>query len=72
MDKKLESLERKYSLVTSEVYQDIRKLIIEELIEESSSQVSNDIPIYMRLIKRIDDWANEYTSYVAKRQKEKE
>ena len=68
----MESLERKYSLVTSEVYQDIRKLIIEELIEESSSQVSNDIPIYMRLIKRIDDWANEYTSYVAKRQKEKE
>lgn len=72
MDKKLESLERKYSLVTSEVYQDIRKLIIEELIEESTSQISNDIPVYMRLLKHIDNWANEYTSYVAKRQKEKE
>lgn len=70
--KKYESLRRKYELVTSEAYQDIRKLIIEELIEESASQNSNDIPVFLRLINRIDNWANDYTSFVAKRNKEKE
>ena len=57
-------------LVKSSVYSEIRKRVVNHIIESSSSNLSPDILRGMLLVvKHIDRWADDYEAELKKRKK---
>lgn len=68
----LERLQKRYELATSDQYKELRKEVLDYLVDSSSSIPGLDINAMMRLINVIDGWVGDYEGYLARIRKEKE
>ena len=68
----LERLQKRYELATSDQYKELRKEVLDYLVDSSSSIPGLDINAMMRLISVIDGWVGDYEGYLARIRKEKE
>lgn len=68
----LERLQKRYELATSDQYKELRKEVLDYLVDSSSNIPGLDINAMMRLINIIDGWVGDYEGYIARIRKEKE
>ena len=68
----LERLQKRYELAISDQYKELRKEVLDYLVESSSNISGMDLPAMLRLINIVDGWVGDYEGYIARIRKEKE
>lgn len=66
-----ERLQRRYELAKCDQYKEIRKEVLDYLVEKSFIIPPMDIPCMLRVLSIIDNWVDDYEGYIAKEREKK-
>lgn len=66
-----ERLQRRYELAKCDQYKEIRKEVLDYLVEQSFIIPPMDVPCMLRTLKVIDGWVDDYEGYIAREREKK-